>query len=179
MIEKFSDIKLLAMDCDGVLTDGGIYISDDGIESRKFNVKDGAWLRIWKRLGLETAIITGKESDALAKRASDLEIDYLYQKAHYKAEAFEKLLADSSMGSHQMVYIGDDIIDLPVMRQVGFSVAVADAVDQVKQQADWVTSRNGGQGAVQETIDYLLEKMGLRDEALERYLNKDLSTKTQ
>jgi 3-deoxy-D-manno-octulosonate 8-phosphate phosphatase (KDO 8-P phosphatase) len=179
MIENFSDIKLLAMDCDGVLTDGGIYIGDDGTESRKFNVKDGAWLRIWKRLGLETAIITGKESDALARRAKDLNIDYLYQKAHYKAEAFEKLLADSSLAARQMVYIGDDIIDLPVMREVGFSVAVADAVDEVKQLADWVTSRNGGQGAVQETIHYLLEKMGLRNQALQRYHNKDLSTKTQ
>ena len=178
MTETFTDIKLLAMDCDGVLTDGGIYLGDDGIELRKFNVKDGAWLRIWKRLGLKTAIITGKESSALDKRASDLEIDYVYQKAHYKTEAFEQLLTDSSIEAHQMVFIGDDIIDLPVMRQVGFAVAVADAVDLVKEQAHWVTSRNGGHGAVQETISYLLEKMGLRDQALERYLNRNISTKS-
>ncbi len=179
MIKDFSKLKLLAMDCDGVLTDGGIYMSDTGVEFRKFNVKDGAWLRIWKRLGLQTAIITGKESQALAKRASDLDIDYVYQKAHYKAEVFEKLLADSSVPAEQIVYIGDDIIDLPVLRQVGFSVAVADAVEQVREQADWVTSCKGGEGAVQETINYLLGKMGLWEEALERYLTYGQSSKTQ
>lgn len=176
---QFSDIKLLAMDCDGVLTDGGIYLDNEGKELRKFNVKDGAWLRIWKRQGLQTAIITGKESQAVAKRASDLEIDYIYQKAHYKLEAFERLLADSSVEPNQIVYIGDDIIDLPVMRKVGFSIAVADAVDPIKEQADWITTRNGGHGAIQETICYLLEKMGLKDQALERYLSKDASIKTQ
>ena len=128
---------------------------------------------------MQTAIITGKESESLAKRAGDLDIDYVYQKAHYKAEAFKQLLADSGLAPAQIVYVGDDIIDLPVMRQVGFSVAVADAVDPIKEQADWVTTRKGGHGAVQETICYLLEKMGLKDQALERYLSKDASLKTQ
>lgn len=179
MSRDFTAIKLLGMDCDGVLTDGGIYISDDGSEQRKFNVKDGAWLRIWKRLGLQTAIITGKVSSALDKRAGDLEIDFVYQKAYFKAQAFEQLLADSGLEPEQIAFIGDDIIDLPVLRQVGFSVAVADAVELVKERADWVTQRGGGQGAVYETINYLLDKMGLWDRAMERYFDSDAAFKPQ
>ncbi len=164
------DISVLVMDCDGVLTDGGLIYHDDGSESRRFNVKDGAWIRIWSRLHLKTAIITGKVSDAVKKRAEDLEIDYLYQRAYYKGQVFRQLLADSGIPAEQMAFIGDDIIDLPVIQQVGFSVAVADAVEEIRDAADLVTQAAGGQGAVQEVIRYLLKEMGLYEQAMERYL---------
>ena len=167
------DIKLLAMDVDGVLTDGGLIIHEDLSESKKFNVKDGAWIRIWKRQGLLTAFITGKESKALEHRARDLEIDFVHQKVYYKAEAFEKLLSQSNLLPHQIAYIGDDVIDLPVIQRVGFSAAVADAVPEVLQAVDYVTRAKGGQGAVQEVISYLFKKMGIWDIAMKRYLTPE------
>ena len=164
------NIKLLAMDCDGVLTDGGLFYHNDGSESRRYNVKDGAWLRIWQRQGFKSAIITGKESQSLLTRANDLDVDYVYQKAHYKGVVFEQLLNDSGLPAEQIAFIGDDVIDLPVIRQVGFSAAVADAVEEVRQEADFTTQAGGGQGAVQEIIRYLLKEMGLYKEAMDRYL---------
>ena len=165
------DIKLLAMDCDGVMTDGGLYYHDDGSQSRRFNVKDGAWLRIWHREGLQSAIITGKESDALLARARDLEVNYVYQKAHFKGPVFEQLVAESGIPAEQIAFIGDDIIDLPVFQRVGYAVAVADAVSELLEQADWITQARGGQGAVQETVCHLLKSLGLYEQAMERYVN--------
>ncbi len=178
-MSKEKNITLLAMDCDGVLTDGGIYITDDGNQMRKFNVKDGAWLRIWKREGLKTAIITGKVSKAVQLRSEDLEIDYLYQKAYFKAEVLEQLLSDSGVPVDQICYIGDDVIDIPVMQKVGFAIAVADAPDDVKAHADWITKAKGGEGAVQETIHRLLTSKGLLEGAMQRYFNYDEAFKTQ
>lgn len=168
MIQNLN-IKLLIMDVDGVLTDGGIIINHDGTESKRFHVHDGAWIRIWRRLGLKTAIITGRTSQALIHRATDLEIDYVYQGAIHKLEVFKQLLEDSGIPAEQMAYIGDDVMDLPVMNRVGFSVAVSNAFDDVKQMAGHVTTRPGGSGAVGELIMYLLKEMGLFDQAMERY----------
>mgnify|MGYP001167488249 FL=1 len=166
---KVIDIKLLVMDVDGVLTDGGIIIHDNGTESKKFHVHDGAWLRIWKRLGLQTAIITGRQCQAVEHRARELEIDFVYQQAHDKLAVLEQLKKDSQVPTEQMAYIGDDLPDLPVMKRVGFAVAVADATEEVKLAAHYVTSVEGGRGAVQELIQLLLQRMNLWDQALERY----------
>lgn len=163
------DIKLLAMDVDGVLTDGGIILHDDGTESKRFHVHDGTWLRIWKRQGLRTALITGRECRAVEHRARELEIDFVYQKAHDKLAVFERLLTDSALRPEQVAYIGDDVTDLPVMRRVGFSCAVSDANRDVREMADYVTRRRGGHGAVRELICYLLGQMQLLDNALARY----------
>jgi len=163
------DIKLLAMDVDGVLTDGGIIVHSDGTESKRFHVHDGAWLHIWKRQGLLSAIITGRGCAAVEQRAGDLEIDFVYQRAHDKLAVFEQLLADSQVPADRIAYIGDDVMDLPVIRRVGFSAAAANALPEVQEQVDYVTKKPGGAGAVQELIGYLLGKMGLLDSAMERY----------
>jgi len=167
------DIKLLAMDVDGVMTDGGLIMHPDHSESKKFNVKDGAWIRIWKRQGLLTAIITGKESKAVEHRAEDLQIDFVHQKVYFKAQALDKILSQSNLLPHQIAYIGDDVIDLPVIHRVGFSAAVADAVPEVRQAVDFVTRAKGGQGAVQEVISFLFKEMGIWDQAMERYLTPE------
>lgn len=164
-----SDIKLLAMDVDGVLTDGGIIVHADGGESKKFHVHDGAWIRIWRRQGLQTAIITGRHCHAVGHRMKDLEIDYVYQKAIDKIEVFEKLLKESQVPAAQIAYIGDDVFDLPVLRRVGFAATVADALVDVREAADYVTTAQGGRGAVGELIRYLLKRMGLWEKAMERY----------
>jgi 3-deoxy-D-manno-octulosonate 8-phosphate phosphatase (KDO 8-P phosphatase) len=163
------DIKMLAMDVDGVLTDGGLIIHHNGDESKKFHVHDGGWIRIWRRLGLKTAVITGRQCPAVAHRMKDLEIDFVYQKALDKLEVFDKLLNESQIPAEQIAYIGDDVFDMPIIRRVGFSVVVADGLDELKQEADYVTTARGGQGAVAEMIRYMLKRMGLWDKAMERY----------
>lgn len=163
------DIKLLAMDVDGVLTDGGIIVHGDGSESVRFHVRDGAWLRVWRRLGMRTAAITGRECPAVARRLEALETDFVYQGARRKAEVLEQLLAESQVPAEQIAYIGDEVMDLPVMRRVGFSASVADGLEMVREAADYVTDEAGGQGAVAELIRYMLKEMGLWDKAMERY----------
>ena len=163
------DIRLLAMDVDGVLTDGGIIIHDDGSESKKFSARDEAWIRIWRRLGLKTAIITGRRCTAVDHRAKQLEIDFVYQDAHFKLDALKQLIADSNTPAEHIAYIGDDVMDLPVMREVGFAAAVRDAHPDLCDAADYVSTKPGGQGAVQEVIAYLLEQMHLMDDAMKRY----------
>ncbi|MBN1436559.1 MAG: HAD-IIIA family hydrolase [Sedimentisphaerales bacterium] len=169
MPSDIQQIKMLVMDVDGVLTDGGIIIHDDGSESKCFNVKDGAWLRIWQRQGLKTAIITGRQCQAVTHRAEQLEIDFVYQKAHNKLQALDQLVEESKIQPQEMAYVGDDMMDLPVLRRVGFAAAVADALPAVKTEAQFVTTKPGGKGAVQEIIEHLLQQMNLIDDALKRY----------
>ena len=168
-MEKKLDIKLLAMDVDGVLTDGVIVVHADGSESKHFHVHDGAWIRIWKRMGLKTAIITGRECPAVQCRAEDLEIDYIYQKAWEKKEVLEQLIEASGIPESQIAYIGDDVFDLPVIQRVGFSASVADGNPEVRKVVDYVTRKAGGRGAVSELIRYLLQKLGLWEQAMEKY----------
>lgn len=163
------DIKLLVMDVDGVLTDGGIIVHADGSESKRFHAHDGGWIRIWRRLGLKTAIITGRQCPAVAHRMESLEIEYVYQKAIDKLAVFEQLLKESNVRPEQIAYIGDDVFDLPVMRRVGFKAVVPEAFDELRDMADYITAKSGGNGAVGELIGHLLKQMGLWDKAMERY----------
>ncbi len=169
MNDIVSNLKMLVMDVDGVLTDGGIILDQNGDELKKFHVHDGGWIRIWGREGLKSAIITGRQCPAVAHRAMSLQIDYIYQNATKKLPVFEQLIEESGIQPEQMAYIGDDVFDLPVMRRVGFSAAVADAFDEVRNVADYVTTLPGGRGAVRELIVYLLKRKGLYDHAMERY----------
>ena len=169
IVEKIQNIKMLVMDVDGVLTDGGIIVHADGTESKKFNVHDGGWVKIWARQGLKTAIITGRKCDAVAFRMKSLQVDYVYQNALDKIEVLGRLVEESQVPVEQMAYIGDDVFDLPVIKRVGFGVAVANALPELKQAADYVTTRNGGTGAVGELIIYMLKQMGLWDKAMAKY----------
>ena len=163
------DIKLLAMDVDGVLTDGVIVVHPDGSESKNFHVHDGAWIRIWKRMGLKTAVITGRECPAVQCRAQDLEIDYIYQKAWDKKDVLHQLIEASQIPAAQIAYIGDDVFDLPVIQRVGFSASVADANPEIRRSVDYVTQAAGGRGAVAELIRHLLRKLNLWDQAMQKY----------
>ena len=167
--ERLAKIKMLVMDVDGVLTDGGILVYADGSESKRFHVQDGAWLRIWRRQGLKTAIITGRTCPAVAYRAADLEVDYVYQGTIEKGATLEELVQESGVAVEEMAYIGDDIFDLPVLRRVGYPAAVANAIGLIKEAADYVTRTKGGEGAVAELIRHLLRQKGLWEQAVERY----------
>jgi len=166
----FAEIKLLALDVDGVLTDGSLIINADGSESKFFNSLDGHGIRMWQRAGLKVALISGRASVPTELRAEQLQIEYVFQDCHYKLPVVEQLLDKLGLSPENMVFVGDDLTDMPVIRYVGFGVAVANAVDEVKQSADYVTTRPGGSGAVREVIEYILKNSGRWQELMKRYL---------
>ena len=165
-----ADIQLLALDVDGVLTDGALIINSDGSESKSFNSVDGHGLRMWQRAGLKVALISGRDSASTQLRAEQLGIEYVFQDCHFKLPVVEKLLDQLDLTPEKVAYVGDDLPDLPVMRYVGFAAAVVNAVDEVKRQADYVTVRPGGGGAVREVIEYILKSTDKWPKLMERYL---------
>ena len=167
---NLADIKLLVLDVDGVLTDGTLIINGDGSESKFFNSLDGHGIRMWRRAGLKIAFLSGRQSEPVRYRAEQLEVDYCIQDSHDKLPALEKLLEQLRLSAKQVAYIGDDLPDVPTIRYVGFGVAVANAVDEVKQYADFVTKRPGGSGAVREVIEHILKNTSKWQELTERYL---------
>lgn len=161
------DILLLALDVDGVLTDASILLDDNGIETKRFNVRDGLGIATWLRLGLGLALITKRSGDALRHRCRELGIKNIVQGSPDKAAAVRDLSVQTGVELEHMAYVGDDWPDLPAMRLVGLPIAVADAAEEVKSAAALVTSRPGGRGAVREVIDGLLAAKGLMESALE------------
>jgi 3-deoxy-D-manno-octulosonate 8-phosphate phosphatase (KDO 8-P phosphatase) len=168
---NFSDIKLLVLDVDGVLTDGTITINADGSENKSFNTLDGHGIKMWQRAGLKVAIISGRASDPTNRRAEQLQIEYVFQDCYDKLPVLKKLLEDISLKPHEAAFIGDDVTDLPVLRYCGFAVAVANAVTEVKEYADYITSVPGGRGAVREVIEHILKQSGKWQELMKRYLS--------
>ena len=166
----FKEIKILALDVDGVLTDGTLIINANGSESKFFNVLDGHGLRMWQRAGLKATLVSGRASEPTKRRAEQLEIEYVFQDCHNKLPVVEQLLEQLDLSPANMAFIGDDLTDMPVIRYAGFGVAVANAVDEVKQCADYVTTRPGGSGAVREVIEYILRNSGRWQELMKRYL---------
>jgi 3-deoxy-D-manno-octulosonate 8-phosphate phosphatase (KDO 8-P phosphatase) len=163
-------IKLLVLDVDGVLTDGTVAINDDGSDSKFFNSLDGHGIRLWRRAGLKVAFLTGRVSKATAHRAEELGVDYVFLDCHNKLTVVEKLIEQLGLSAGQLACIGDDLPDLPIMRYAGFGAAVANAVDEVKQYADYVTTRQGGSGAVREVVEYILKNTGQWQQLVKRYL---------
>ena len=163
-------IKMMILDVDGVLTDGTIIINADGSESKRFNLLDGHGIRMWHRAGLQTAIISGRETEATTIRAEQMSITHIFQGCQKKLPAFEKLLAQSRLSTDEVAYIGDDVLDIPIMRRVGFAVAVANAVDEAKSCCHYVTSLAGGNGAVREVIEYILKNTNRWSDLMGRYL---------
>jgi 3-deoxy-D-manno-octulosonate 8-phosphate phosphatase (KDO 8-P phosphatase) len=150
-------IELLLLDVDGVLTDGRIVYSDDGTEIKRFHVRDGSGLQFWHALGKRSAIISGRTSRAVERRARELGIAPVYQGCAAKLPALEALLAETGLSAEAVCAIGDDLPDLPVLRRCGLVVAVADACCEVRAAADFTTLSAGGSGAVREAIEWLLK----------------------
>jgi len=158
--EKLAHIELLLLDVDGVLTDGRIIWDANGVESKFFNVKDGHGIKLLQRAGIEVGIITGRNSKVADLRAKELGIEILYQGVIRKLEAYSEIREKTGLADHQIAYMGDDVIDVPVMRRVGFSAAPADAMPEVQAVADFVSAYNGGMGAVRELCDMLVKGRG-------------------
>ncbi len=170
IIDRARKIKLLILDCDGVLTDGRIIMLPGSDETKAFDVKDGHGIVMAQRAGLRIAIISGRKSSAVRARAKELGVAHLYEMAWVKTEPYEKVLAEEGLADEEVCYVGDDVVDIPLMRRAGLGVAVADAVEETKQHSHIVTERGGGRGAVREVIEFILRAQDKWDEAMARYL---------
>lgn len=164
-------IKLLILDIDGVMTDGRLYLSGEGETFKQFNILDGLGIKLLRQNGVEVAIISGRSSAALTKRARDLGIEHLYQGREDKLQALTELMAQMTLSLDEVAHMGDDLPDLPVMRRVGLAMAPANAYRLVKQHAQYCTETAGGAGAVREACDFLLSAQGKLDTALAPYLS--------
>ena len=163
-------IKLLLMDCDGVLTDGRLELLENGDEQKTFHARDGQGISLFHRAGLKTGIISGRTSSAVERRAQDLKMTFVRQYAKDKIEALDEILALAKVSVDECAYIGDDVADIPVMNRVQLAVAVADAVAETKQAAHFVTERKGGHGAVREVTELILKSQGLWEELMKRFI---------
>ena len=159
-LERARKIKLVIFDVDGVMTDGGIYVGPEGELYKPFNCKDGLGITLAHRSGLRTAIITGRESKQLAYRAGELHITEVMQGHRNKRGAYKELKERQGLTDEEIAYVGDDLIDLPVMLQVGLPMAIADAVAEVKDASRVISGRPGGHGAIRELLEFILKAQG-------------------
>ena len=169
IIERARKIKMLILDCDGVLTDGRIVMTAEGDEMKSFDVKDGHAIVMWHRAGFRSAIISGRKSAVVQKRVKELGIHHLYEMAWVKIEPYEAILAEEGLRDEAICYVGDDVVDIPLLRCAGLAVAVADAVEEVKAHSHYVTKREGGRGAVREVIELILKAQGKWDTLMTHY----------
>ncbi len=167
--ERAERVRMVIMDCDGVLTDGRAIYGSGGFEAVAFNVKDGSGIKYLHRAGLRTAILSGRDVEAVRVRAQVLDIEDVELGAKVKIEAYERILDRAGLRDEEVAYVGDDLPDLPVMRRVGLAVAVADAVPEVLAAAHLVTERRGGDAAVREVAEYILKAQGKWAQIMARY----------
>ena len=160
-MEQAKDIKLVILDVDGVMTDGRIVIDDNGVESRNFDIKDGMGVVVMMMSGVEVAIITSKKSGAVRHRAEELKIKRFHEGIKKKTEPYEEMLKEMNITDAQVAYVGDDLVDLSMMKRVGLPIAVGDSVEDVKQHAAYVTKARGGYGAVREVAEMILKAQDL------------------
>lgn len=168
--ETLSRIRFLVLDVDGVLTDGSIWYSSSGEELKAFDAKDGAGLKYWRRAGHAAGIVTGRSSPMVLRRAAELDIELVEMNAKIKVPAFERMLEQAGVRPEETAVIGDDLPDYPLIIRSGLGVAVADAVGEVKDAAEYVTEKPGGRGAVREVIELILKAQGRWDAILARYI---------
>jgi 3-deoxy-D-manno-octulosonate 8-phosphate phosphatase (KDO 8-P phosphatase) len=169
LAERAAKIELLLLDVDGVLTDGGILYTDAGEEIKRFHVRDGSALKLWHLAGKRSAIVSGRKSRAVERRAAELGIGPVLQGQSDKLPAFGVVLTETGLRAEQVCAIGDDLPDLPVLRRAGLAVAVADACGEVREAADYVTTQPGGRGAVRDAIEWLLKAQGAWEKLIGRY----------
>lgn len=173
ILERAKKTELVIFDVDGVMTDGSLFFGDDGQEYKAFNSFDGHGMRMLLESGLQAAIITGRKSEVVKHRMQDLGVTLLYQGYRDKRPAFRSLLEEVDLTADHVAYVGDDVVDLPIMSQVGFAIAVQNAHPYVKQHSHWITDREGGKGAVRDVCELMLEARGLLADKLATYLTMD------
>jgi len=171
-LAKAKEIKLLLLDVDGVLTNGSLTYTNSGEESKSFNTQDGFGLRLLHDLGISTGIITARQSEIVARRCTELKMQFIHQGARNKNDAFQKILTESGLKPYQVAYMGDDWLDLVLLQQVGLAIAPANGVGEVLDAVHFVTPRTGGAGAVRDACDLIIEGQGARQQLLQKYINR-------
>ncbi len=172
LLPKAKAVKLLLLDVDGVLTDGSLLFSQEGEESKAFNTQDGFGLRILQEAGIKVGIITARSSKAVARRAENLKLDYVYMGESNKLTAYTEILKKSGLKPFEIAYMGDDWLDLVLLKRVGFAIAPANSVQEVKNIVHFVTNASGGAGAVREACDFLLKSKGVFEQLLQTYMSR-------
>jgi len=167
-IEKARNVKALIFDVDGVLTDGRIIYTNSGDEIKAFNVKDGQIIKFLKENQIIVGAITGRSSQLVARRCDELKLDFYFQGADSKLDKLEQIKLKFQLNDEEIAYVGDDIIDLAIIRRVGLGVAPSDALQYVQEEASLVTKAKGGEGVVREVADFILSAKGLLDDILKR-----------
>ena len=168
--KRAARIRLVLMDCDGVLTDGRVWLMNDGDELKAFDVHDGQGIALLHRAGLKTGIISGRNSSTVERRGRELQIDYVRQSVSEKLRTFDEVLSDAKVSTSECAYVGDDLADISIMRRVGLAIAVANAVEETRTAAHYITSLDGGKGAVREVCELILKAQGRWDELIRKYL---------
>jgi 3-deoxy-D-manno-octulosonate 8-phosphate phosphatase (KDO 8-P phosphatase) len=167
---RASRIKLLLMDCDGVLTDGRLWLTETGGEQKSFNTHDGLGLSLLHRAGIKSGIISGRNSAAVTRRAAELGVEFVRQGSLDKIAVFEQLLREAELTDNEVAFVGDDLPDIPLMNRVELAVAVADAMPETSAAAHYVTRARGGRGAVREVVELILKSQGCWHDLVEGYL---------
>jgi 3-deoxy-D-manno-octulosonate 8-phosphate phosphatase (KDO 8-P phosphatase) len=182
--DRARKIKVILFDVDGVLTDGGIWvipmpvtvdgtITTKAVEAKGYNAHDGTAFSLAKIGGLKCGIITKRISETVAMRARDLKLEFVYQGQSFKMKAVREIMAQSGVALDEIAYVGDDVIDLPVMRVCGLAIAVADARERVKAEAHYITPNRGGRGAGRDAVEFILDAQGQLDKCIEAYIDED------
>lgn len=170
LIEKAKKIKLLILDVDGVLTDNRLVYSDDGIESKSFYTRDGHGMVMLQKSGIDIGIITGRKSQLVTNRMNDLKVKHVYQGVPDKLPTFIKLVEDLDLKFDEIAYIGDDILDLPILMRIGLSVTPSDGDDEVKPRVDYISKYEGGRGCVREICELIMHAQGSWQQHMDFYL---------
>ena len=171
ILAKARDIKLVIFDVDGVLTDGSLFYGDDGQEYKAFHSRDGHGMKMLQKSGVDVAIITGRTSQVVKHRANNLHIDHVYQGQLEKLPAFKTLLEKLKLLPEEVAYVGDDVVDLPVMIRVGLAITVSDGHELAKKHAHWVTQNRGGHGAAREICEFIMNAQGTWDQMIQEYIS--------
>ena len=172
VIERAKKVRLLLLDCDGVLTDGRIQMTAGGDETKAFDVRDGHGIVMLQRAGIKVGIISGRRSSVVQARVQELGIAHLHEMAWTKTEPFRQILAEEGLAETAVCFVGDDVVDIPLLRRAGLAVAVADAVEEVRRYAHYTTRRKGGRGAVREVIELILKSQDKWNELMKRYTSE-------
>lgn len=169
-LERAKKIRLVIFDIDGVLTDGKLFFDNSGREYKAFHARDGHGIKMLKQNGIDVAVISGRYAEYVEKRMASLGVEFVYQSQEDKTAALEQLCKQLNIARDQVAHVGDDVLDLPVMRRVGFAIAVNDAHFAVKQHAHWITENTGGNGAAREVCDLIMRAQNKLDQAIAAYL---------
>ena len=170
--ERARKIRMLLLEVDGVMTDGGLLLGPEEIEMKRFHAHDGVGIALAKAAGLFIGILTGRDSEAVRKRAEELDIDEIQQGTFHKEKGFEAILKKHGLKDEEIAYVGDDLLDIPILKRVGLSICVANGVEEAKKVSHYVTKKKGGEGAIREAVEMILTRKGKKKEAILSLLSR-------